>query len=305
MAKEKPAKPKQPKKPKGESRIFEELIARIETTLAGPGVTVTPGEWLIDKVTGSRRQVDATIRLIGGSSAILIVIECRKRSKFDDATWIEQLGSRQRDIGADKTIAVSSKGFTEPAKTKAAFYGIELRQIVDFTAEELENWKGKYQIGFGYVEYQIPRALVQFKPPNPGLQMSEPISEAISKDPFNTDFVFRKSDDGGISINLLLDKWEEQYGPFNKGLILGESRTTEVRVNFKDSAAYCRTMQGDIDIDFVLLTVIVIFKEQRYPLQRVSRYGSENRVFAHVAESVIELAGGQKIEVIIPNVDGD
>src|SRR5712692_9330561 len=92
------------RKPKAKSRMFEELIARIEETLVPQGAVVKSPDFILDKVTGSMREVDGSIRYQVGSTPILITIECRRRSTKDDARWIEQLRSKKEDIGALQTI---------------------------------------------------------------------------------------------------------------------------------------------------------------------------------------------------------
>jgi hypothetical protein len=96
-----------------ESDEFERLVSRIEQAVCPQGVIVKSPEWIIDNVTGRKRQIDATIRFKVGTASILIVIECRKRDDVvEDVTWIEQLATKSKDVGAAKTIAVSDCGFT-------------------------------------------------------------------------------------------------------------------------------------------------------------------------------------------------
>ena len=66
-----------------------------------------------------------------------ITLECRKREGVEDVTWIEQLATKRDHIGAAKTIAVSSSGFTAPAKKAAEIAGIELRRFRDISGEDL------------------------------------------------------------------------------------------------------------------------------------------------------------------------
>jgi len=45
---------------------------------------------------------------------------------------LEQLISKKESIGADKTIAVSSNGFSQEAMKKAKRHGIEVRTMKDY-----------------------------------------------------------------------------------------------------------------------------------------------------------------------------
>lgn len=121
-------------------REFERLVARIERDLAPQGAVVRSPDRVPDLVTGSLREVDASIRFKVGSSSILITIECRRRGAVQDDTWIEQLASKKEKVGAAKTIAVSSSGFSEPAKITAKLKGIDLRNLREITDEEILAW---------------------------------------------------------------------------------------------------------------------------------------------------------------------
>ena len=99
-------------------REFERLVARIERDLAPRGAVVRSPDRVPDLVTGSLREVDASIRFTVGSAPILITIECRRRAAVQDDTWIEQLAAKKEKVGAAKTIAVSASGFSEPASAR-------------------------------------------------------------------------------------------------------------------------------------------------------------------------------------------
>ena len=55
-------------------------------------------------------------------------------------TWIEQLASKRNSVGADKVVAVSSSGFSEPATKQAKSYGIEIRRVEDITRSDFTDW---------------------------------------------------------------------------------------------------------------------------------------------------------------------
>lgn len=127
-------------KPATKWREFEKLVARIEQAAVPHDAIVTSPDRIRDITTGQIREVDASIRHKIGTTEILITIECRKRSRKGDDTWIEQLATKKTKIGAAKTIAVSSTGFTEPAILSARHYGIELRTLSEVSAADIEGW---------------------------------------------------------------------------------------------------------------------------------------------------------------------
>lgn len=128
------------KKPTPLWREFEQLVARIEHSLAGSGVTVTSPDRVASRVTLRKREVDASLRARVGSAEILVTIECRKRRATQDVTWIEQLGCKKLAIGASRTIAVASTSFSKDAVRAAGHYDIDLRVLSEVTDAEVHSW---------------------------------------------------------------------------------------------------------------------------------------------------------------------
>jgi hypothetical protein len=125
-----------------EGRNFEEVVKLIEETIAVENVKVKSPDYILDKDTGQPREVDISLRGKIGSSNILVIIECRDQMKHppQDVTWIEQITCKRKSVSADKLIAVSSNGFTEPAKIKARKNEIELRTFDEIDPEEIHRW---------------------------------------------------------------------------------------------------------------------------------------------------------------------
>ena len=93
----------------------------------------------VAKLPVGLREVDATVRARAGTSDVLITIECRKRKHRQDVTWIEQLATKKQLIGAARTLAVSSTGFSNDARTVAARLGIDLRAVSDLSIADLNK----------------------------------------------------------------------------------------------------------------------------------------------------------------------
>ncbi len=123
-----------------EWRRFEELVARIERAASPRGVRVKSPDRVRDLTTGQLREVDASIRSKVGSIEVLVTVECRRRGKRSDDMWIEQLATKRQKIGAAKTIAVSSSGFTSSAIRSAKHLGIELRTLSEVSASDIQGW---------------------------------------------------------------------------------------------------------------------------------------------------------------------
>jgi hypothetical protein len=122
-----------------EWREFEQLVARIEADAGPLGIKVVSPDRIRCKVTGHLREVDASIRSRVGTFEVLITIECRRRLRTEDVTWIEQLAAKKLAIGADRTIAVSASGFSANAETVAHQHGISLRKLSEVSAAEINR----------------------------------------------------------------------------------------------------------------------------------------------------------------------
>jgi hypothetical protein len=123
-----------------EWREFERLVAGLEKQLAPRGAQIKSPDRIRDLVTERMREVDASIRVTRpDGSDELTTIECRKRGQRQDDVWIEQLASKRDKIGATRTIAVSSKGFTKSAVKSAAHFGILLRTATELQGEEFSR----------------------------------------------------------------------------------------------------------------------------------------------------------------------
>ena len=110
-----PANEGQMERPKWKK--FEELVARIQTDLAGDAV-VTPNDRIKGKV-GVLRQVDVSIRKNVGQFDLLIVLECKDSGRPVDAKDVEEFMGLAQDVGAHKAGMVVAKGFSAAAKKRA------------------------------------------------------------------------------------------------------------------------------------------------------------------------------------------
>jgi hypothetical protein len=117
----------------------EEIVEKLHKLILGPEWDIKSPDRIKDKITGQSREVDVSIRLKSGHISILIIVECRDRD-IEDVTWIEQLVTKCKNLGADKLVAVSSTGFTEPAKKSAEHYGIVTQVLSKITPDDIKSW---------------------------------------------------------------------------------------------------------------------------------------------------------------------
>ena len=119
-------------------RSFEKLIKLLEE-LGTSGLQIKSPDFIKDNITRQLREVDISIRGCVGTHDILVVIECRDRKTKQGVEWIEQISEKTRDIGANKVIAVSSKGFTASAINKAKVKNIDLYTFKEVKSDNVIN----------------------------------------------------------------------------------------------------------------------------------------------------------------------
>jgi Restriction endonuclease len=186
---------------------FEELVARIESALVPLGAVVKPNDWIKNNLTGRKRQVDASIRFTLGTSPILITVECRKRKHKQDDTWIEQLVAKKQNLGASKTIAVTTEDISEQAKINARFYGIDIRKVSGISREDILDW-----LDVGEIRHTLQRPIItdatislyhelgEISP-----QLHQSIIELANKDVLRAEIFIRISDGRRLSVDKILD----------------------------------------------------------------------------------------------------
>ncbi|MDF2636059.1 MAG: hypothetical protein K0R78_2933 [Pelosinus sp.] len=113
------------------------MLEEIERVL-DKSATIKSPEYVMDRDTGTRREVDISIRRKVDQGEIFIAIECRDRGHVQDIIWVEQLIMKKQSVGADVLIAVTSTSFTEPARIKANKHGIILRNVEMISGDDIE-----------------------------------------------------------------------------------------------------------------------------------------------------------------------
>lgn len=197
-------------------REFEKLIARIEADAGPQGIVVKSPDRIRCKLTGRLREVDATIRTKVGTAEMLISIECRRRTKVQDVTWLEQLATKRSSIGAHHTIAVSHSGFSPEAETVAQRLGITLRRIADVQVEDLNPLLGLDVVIFWHKGCVCTGAGIRIYRPNEGDVLPEP-DEIDYVLPSNTDLsapIFHGEDGSSWSINSIWREVQNSLDPY-------------------------------------------------------------------------------------------
>ena len=183
-----------------DGRQLEEVVAEFERLLLGSGFQVTPNDRVFDDEGNQIAEFDIRIEGRVGSTWFNWLIECRDRPSQGPApsSWIQHLAGRKQLFGFDKVIAVSTTGFSKPAKEAAAELGIAIREVsstdeisgefgtVDFRLQHLSlSMKTDVDFAFSEEDYGEARKLLK--------KISDPKIRYVGEDEFLTlwQFVFR------------------------------------------------------------------------------------------------------------------
>lgn len=114
------------------TNAFQRLVTLLTATLAGRA-QVTESAMLTDRVSGELREVDVLVVAIAGGYSVQLGVEVISWARPADTPWVEKMRAKHENLQTDKLILVSEKGFYEPARRKADFYGIEVLTLEEAT----------------------------------------------------------------------------------------------------------------------------------------------------------------------------
>jgi len=266
-------------KPDAEWRQFEQLVARIEADAAPLGWIVRSPDRVTCEITGRLREVDASIQPAASDKPFLVTIECRRRKKKEDVTWIEQLASKKAAIGADRTIAVSAVGFSSEAVTAARFYGIDLRLLSVLTAAEINALLKIDFVWFTHKRCSLTRVGIRiFRGPDWTLPDPDTVDFYL---PLDTDShlpIFRNVDTNTTwSLNDLWHQLQEATEVFS-GLAKGEQPVVRTADFPYPGNVTVQTPEGPKALGDVLLSVALWLEVEQVDLEDAKKveYGFAN-----------------------------
>jgi hypothetical protein len=76
----------------------------VERSFADEGISVQRRARIPDVDSGQLREVDVLLEGTLGSAQLRVIVECRDRAAAADVTWIEQLATKRRSVGARTKI---------------------------------------------------------------------------------------------------------------------------------------------------------------------------------------------------------
>jgi Restriction endonuclease len=284
-------------------RALEQLVAELERVLGPTDVVIQSPEFIVGRNTGELREVDVTLRTKAGSSDLLVMIECRDRkrkqgtARIEGTEWIEQVASKQEDVGANKAVAVCPGGFTKGARRLAEAKQIDLRTVVSVTAPEVFGWLRLETVSYRHwnMEYRAIRFGVQ---EGHRLELEPELSEGLSSpNPGLVPVLVRRADGKPVSVH---DVWntvrkDEVFAG------LEPDKQHEVTVTFSidgdgDPPPYqIRTVDGLADIVGLELGGLLDYTEHELPISRFREYVDESGALVQTAEVDVHHEGARLV----------
>lgn len=269
-------------------RDLELLVGELERLLGGTRSQIRSPDYIVGR-SGTRREIDVSVRATVGSSELLVILECRNRQDRQGIGWIEQLAGKAQDVRADRAIAVSSSDFSDGARQTAERENIGLRTIEELAVDGIFSWlHPDVQVGptiiqrYAAVEIQInvkseseaSSAAPTLARPNVRLDSGEfPIDTVV-------DLLIQKDVSDGPD-----DPWdglEPDQARVQRATWLGRA-TTEERLQ-------AETANGWLDLSSIEV-LYEVWAESRPTRRRNLRYTDEGGVLAEVLELETEVDG--------------
>jgi hypothetical protein len=267
-------------------REFEVLVARIERRLSPMGAVIKSPDRLPDKITGQLREVDASIRYQTGNETTLVTIECRDRASAQDITWLEQIKSKKESIGADQTIVVSRRGFTEPAQLYAQHHGLLLRKMTDVTEEFILQCLRGLKVFIREIRTTMISYNIGFTPAPEDAGLSQLSVSTEVEIALEKNLPFATSRDGSpVSLSELYDEALPAFRDRLSELVDEENRNNAFGAQIVEKNAeldvYCdgvtvETVRGPRLIELIIFGVKCIVVHSLLPSLTPVRYSDQN-----------------------------
>jgi hypothetical protein len=128
--------------PRRNGSELEELVWMLERLLAPKGVSVEIRKRLVDSDTGELREFDVVLTFKVSHHSGIVAIEVRDRSRPVGVNQVEEFFQKCQRKGIGSAIIVSSGGFADSARKKAAALGIRCLDLKDAEAFDWIGSKG-------------------------------------------------------------------------------------------------------------------------------------------------------------------
>jgi len=274
-------------------REFEKMVARIEACFGPQGITITSPDFVDDVITSDKREVDATLRYQIGSAKVLVAVECRDRKGVEDVLWIEQLVTKQRDLRADKCVAVSSSRFSKAAIQKAKHYDIGIRLVQDITEKDVLEWFDNIYIDVEYHTFSITDAtfILETGGGISDVQLADDLAAAFKANSWDALILFDRDENKWVNAQFLIEDCLKQSDIlFDSSVPLGNQYRRPLSVK-PTPPAYTRTNKGQFDVSCLLLKIDITRRQERLTLKDHLQYRDEEKPRAYVAQAKLAIDG--------------
>ena len=109
---------------------FEDLVEDLHRKFHKNAV-VKRNDFVLGKLTGTKRQIDVSVRYQLGPSELLIIVECKRHGRRIDVKEMEAFVQKLKDIGGHMGIMVAEKGFTAGAQRLAEHSEVKAYKLRD------------------------------------------------------------------------------------------------------------------------------------------------------------------------------
>jgi hypothetical protein len=277
-------------------RDLELLVANLEKHLSGTLIQVTSPDYIVGRMSGSRREVDVALRAEIGSSNVLVIVECRDRDATEDVTWVEQLASKREDVGADKAVAVSATGFTKGARNAAATFGIPLRTLQQVSLSEVLLWFPFTEISLDKLCWELHH--IDISVDQDALKSLSPLLSSVgdTATPRVNDVHFRAKHNGSVAL-IWQHLWNDLPGPTIYAGVpsVGTRIRRIVRIGFPDAQHRYQidTATGYVDVMEITIFADLWIEREQIPIAIVQSYNDEGHTLARDAQFRVEHEGGK------------
>src|SRR5713101_8437928 len=110
---------------------FENLVYEIQKSFSGTTATVTHKEYIMGMDSKVEREIDISIKQQVAQFPILVVIDCKDYADPVDVKSVEEFVGLAEDVRANKSVMVSSNGFTPAAINVAKNKGVDTLCLID------------------------------------------------------------------------------------------------------------------------------------------------------------------------------
>jgi hypothetical protein len=253
---------------------IEKIVEMLHKMMLGPEYEIKSPDYFIDQTSGQKREVDISIRFKVDYIPFVVIVECRDHKKKENVTWIEQLVTKRSSINVNRVIAVSTSGFTKPAKESAEKAGIVTQVLSKITPDDINSWLYGNSIstcrGFSRllnIKFDVLGSVTPYK-----------VHE--------TDKVFLFENEKYSIIDIFrIEVLDKQPDLFNDVDIDG-SKTIKT-INLPIPYKYCiqsETLEIYNIVGFVF-EVELWYEQQKIPFSKIFRFGDEDKPIIEWAET--------------------